>query len=127
MLPSDPRPDVSTADLVKEALVEGRLLLRTELSLARDEMRQEAKGFLRGAIAFGAALAMGGLGIAMLLIGFALAIAPHSAAAWIIGGVLIVAAVVAALIGMQALPKKPFEHTRERLETDLHLLKETTA
>lgn len=102
-------------------------MIKTEIALARDEVRREVKGLVRGAVAFAVAAVLAVLALANMLIGWALAIEPHSAPAWIAAVVLLTAAGVAAFVGVRSLPKKPLDHTRERVQTDVQVLKETMA
>jgi hypothetical protein len=127
MIDVDPRPDVPTAQLVREALEEARALVKAEVALAKDEVRREVSGMTHAILAFGAALGLGLLGVAFLLIAFLLGTFPHVLPALIVGLVLLAIAGTAAGVGIASLPKKPMAQTTERVEHDLHVLEETLA
>jgi VIT1/CCC1 family predicted Fe2+/Mn2+ transporter len=127
MMQVDPRPDSSTTDLVREALVEAKELLQVEVALARDEMTQEINRVKRSAIALGAAVGAGVLGVAMVLVAIALAISPGPMPALLIGLSLLVLAVILGVLGYGNVPKQPLVRTRSRLSTDARLLKEHVA
>lgn len=120
----EPRPEASTAELVKEAILEAKELMQTEVELAKDEVRRELVAVKSSAIALGAAAAAAILGLAMLLVAIALAIFPGPLPALFIGLGLLVVAAIAGWFGYAHLPKKPLEKTRGRLETDVRILKE---
>ena len=62
--------------------------------------------------------------IAVLLVSLALAIAPGAFPAFIIGLVVLGGAAFSAWLATRFLPKKPLNDTRERLGTDLVIVKE---
>jgi Flp pilus assembly protein TadB len=111
---------LSTAELVRHAIEEARLLARAEVLHAKKELQEELKaartaGILLGA---GAVLALVGLCALFIAVGLALPLA-----AWLgvllVGLAVLVAGGVLALMGSKRLPKKPLVHTQERLKTDL--------
>jgi uncharacterized membrane protein YqjE len=120
----DPRPETSTADLVREAILDAKELLQAEVELAKDEMRTEIRHAKSTAIAMGVAAACTLLGLAMVLVGIALAIDVEPLPALLIGIGLLVVGIIAGLFGYERLPKQPLPATRARLETDVRLLKE---
>jgi uncharacterized membrane protein YqjE len=124
---TDPKPEMSTVELVKEAIDETRQLVKLEVELAKDEVRQELADAKRSAIMFGVAAVGALLAAAMLLVALALAIFPGPVPALIIGAVLIAMAAVLGFIGYKKVPKKPLEKTRRRLETDAQVIKEGMA
>jgi uncharacterized membrane protein len=124
MLEVDPRPGVSTGDLIREAVDETRSLLKAEVALARDEFRAEVKEFKVAVAALAAAALLLVLGLAFLLMSLILSIPPHWLSALIAGLILVALAAGAGLLGYSLIPKKPMEKTKERLETDVHMLKE---
>lgn len=123
----DPNPDVSTADLVKEAIDEARELMKLEVSLARDEVKKEVSGLKTAAVLLGSAAGIALVGLALVLVAAGLFIYPGPVAVLVIGAVLLVAAGVAGLVGYKAVPRTPLADTRRRLETDVKMLKERTA
>jgi hypothetical protein len=120
----DPRPESSTADLVKEAISEARELMQVEVALARDEMNQEISRAKASGIALGAAMAAGLLGVALVLVAIALAIAPAPLPALLIGLAFIALAIVVGVVGYGRVPKRPLERTRGRLGADVRLVRE---
>jgi uncharacterized membrane protein YqjE len=124
---SDPRPEASAAELVREAVDETRQLVKLEVELAKDELRQELADAKRSAIMFGVAAVAALLAAAMMFVALALAIFPGPMPALIIGGVLIAAAAIVGFIAFKKAPKRPLEKTRRRLETDAQVIKEGVA
>jgi len=124
---TDPRPEVSTVDLIKEAFEESQALLKAEVALARHEALKEVVALKRFAIAaaIGAVIAI--LGLAMLLFAAVLAIGSQAYVAAIVGGALLVIAGGTVGIGYSLLPKKPVPQTQENIKEDVRLLKERLA
>lgn len=124
---TDPRPEASTAELVREALDEAKQLVRIEVELAKDEVRVELQEAKRAAIMFGVAAVAALLAAAMLFVALALAIFPGPIPALVIGAVLIVGAAILGFVAFKKVPKKPLDQTRRRLETDAQVIKEGVA
>lgn len=124
---TDPLPELSTGELLKQAIEEARALLKAEIGLARDEAMREIAAVKRGAIAIAAAVIAALLGLSTLLLAAVLAIGPRPLTAIIMGAGLLVVASVAGLIGYNLIPNKPLEHTQERLQEDAQVLKERIA
>jgi uncharacterized membrane protein YqjE len=120
----DPRPEVSTIDLVKETVVEAQQLFKAEIALAREEANRQLQDAKRVVIVMSAGGVMAILGLSMLLVALVLAIAPHALTALITGIVLLIGAGIAGFIGYQSIPKKPLAQTQERLQEDAQVLKE---
>lgn len=127
MMQVDRRPELSTADLVKEALAEAKELMQVEVALARDEINQEISRAKTSGIAIGAAAATALLGLSLVLVAIALAIAPAPLPALLIGLGLLAVAIAVGLVGYGRAPKKPLERTRGRLEADVRRLRERVA
>ena len=121
---TDPRPEASAAQLVREAIDETRQLVKLEVELAKDEMRQELADAKKSAIMFGVAAVAALLAAAMMFVSLALAIFPGPIPALVIGVALIAAAAILGFVGFKKAPKKPLEKTRRRLETDVQVVKE---
>jgi hypothetical protein len=117
----------STAQLVREALDETRALVRAELALARDEVRREVAKAKVTAAAIGLSLVLLGLTVVMLSISFAIYTFPRALPALIFGLVLLGVALVAGLVGYAVRPRKPLAEAKERLQTDVRVLKESMA
>lgn len=124
---TDPRPEVSTVALIKEAIEESQALLKAEVALARHEAWREVAGFKRFAIAAAVSVVIAILGLSMLLFAAVLAIAPQAYVAAIGGGILLLVAGGTIGIGYGFLPKKPMPQTQENLKEDVRLLKERLA
>jgi uncharacterized membrane protein YqjE len=128
MMVNETRPATPTGVLIREAVDEARDLIKTEVELAKTEVRQEVKGIVRSVIAFAAAALVGILAIAVLLVAFGIATFPKVWPSLVVGIALLAIAGVAVAVGIAALPKKmPLEKTRERVETDVQILKERLA
>jgi uncharacterized membrane protein YqjE len=128
MTVNETRPSTPTGELIREAIDGARDLLKAEVELAKGEVREEVKAASRAAIAFTIGAMLGFLALAVLLITLGIATFPHILPTLIIGIVLLVLAAVAVGIGAAVLPRKPpLGHTRERLGTDVQVLKERLA
>lgn len=120
----DPRPDTPTADLVREAILDAKELLKAEVELAKEEMRTEIRQAKSTAAAMGVATACILFGVALVLVGIALAIDVAPLPALLIGIGLLVVGIIVGVAGYGRLPKQPLPATRARLQTDVRLLKE---
>lgn len=93
----------SLAQLVSEATQDARTLVRSEVTLAKAELRADAIAAVSGAAAFIVALAAAGGAGLMLLFAAAHGLMAHSIAPWlafvIVSVALLVVSAVAALIG----------------------------
>jgi len=122
--------ETSTGDLVKNLSEQVSRLIRDELKLAEYEMTSKAKRAGRGAGMFGGSglLALYGIGclLAAAIVGLA-GVVPGWAAALIVGGVLLIIAGIAALLGKrqfgQATPAVP-EQTVQSVKADVEEIKE---
>ncbi len=122
------RPETPTGALLREAVDEARDLIKTEVELAKSEVRTEVRGVMRSVIAFAAAGIVAFLAFAVLLVALGIATFPNPWPTLIAGIVLLVGAGVAVAVGISSLPKKmPLEKTIARVETDMQLLKERLA
>jgi hypothetical protein len=122
----DPVAELSTRELVKRTLDDARQLARTELELARQDLRGEVRSAIRAASGLAAAFACGVLVIASIVTTIALG----AGRAWV--GILF--AVLFAIgggvlggLGVNAIPKKPLDPTRQRITGDIDRLKEHIA
>lgn len=122
-----PDTSASTGELVRYAIAEARQLVELEVELARRDARTELEQLKSAAVAFAVAAPAAILGVALVLVAFVLAMGAHWELALSIGGALLVAAGIALYVGTSAAPRKPFDRTRQRLETKLHELRERTA
>lgn len=124
---AEPLPERSTADLMREAFDELRSLLRTEVALARDELRREVDRARTAAISLAVAALLGALALAMLFIAFAIYTFPSAWPALIVSLALFIGAAGAAALGLSTRPRDPLRETRDRLRTDVQALKERVA
>jgi uncharacterized membrane protein YqjE len=124
--PSDPVEQLSTAELVSRTLADAKQLARTELELAKQDLRTEAHAAVRGAVALLAALACALLALTCLVMSLVLAIGGAKLALGFALGFLVLGAVAAAL-GYKSLPRQPLEVTRHRVTSDVERLKEHVA
>ncbi len=122
-----PQEHEPTAELFREAVDETRELVRLEVELAKQELREELGRAKISAVAIGSGAALALSGLTMFFVTIAMAFAMEWLAALILGGILVVLAGILAFGGFKALPRKPLEETKERLETDLKQLKERVA
>lgn len=113
---SEPQGDASTGELVSRVSEQMSRLIRDELRLAQAEVTQKGKKAGLGAGLFGGAGVIALYGVAALVAAAILGLAgpvPDWAAALIVGGVLLIVAGVAALLGKrevsQAAPPMPQE------------------
>lgn len=119
--------DASTADLVKGVLEEARELVRVEVELAREEVKDELTRFKFAAVAFGIAALVAVIVMSVIAMAIVLALGATALVALAVAGVFFVIAAVASGIGYALLPKAPLEQTRNRLELDMNQLKEHVA
>jgi len=119
-----PPPDTPATELVKEAWVEAKELIRLEVALAKEEVKHEVVAAKSAGITLGAAAVAFCVALALLLVALALAIFPGPIPALVMGLILMVSAGLAGAIGYKLLPKRPLAQTRRRLETDVETVKE---
>ena len=117
---------LSTAELVRHALSEAKLLVRAELLHAKKELREEVKAARTSGILLGAGFTLALCAVAALFVAIGLAL-PLSA--WLgvllVGVAMLLLAGGLAFAGLKRLPKKPLPHTQERLKADFGLARET--
>jgi urease accessory protein UreF len=116
--------DPSTTGLLKEAIEEGRELIKLEVALARNDLESELTRARSAAIAFAVAACAVNVAIAMAL--FAIGVASHAEVA--VGAVAavflsVIAAVVGA-VGYRTISASFFQRTRNRIEHDIRELGE---
>ena len=124
MATADPRSELSIADLVREAIGEAESLLRTEIELAKNEVRREIKEAKSASILVGIAGVVAILGLGLLLVALVGMITPKPLGLLVGGIVLLAVAGTSALAGYKLFPKKPLFETKRELERDVTMLKE---
>jgi len=116
-----------TAELFREAVDETRELVRLEVELAKEELRAEIGRAKMAGMALGGGAGAALSGVTMCFVAIAMAFHLEWLASLIIGGILLALAAALVLGGYRALPRRPLEETRERVEADLKQLKERVA
>ncbi len=116
--------DASTADLVKQAVEEGRELLKLEVALAKREVESELTRLRSVAIAWAVAAWGLSVGSAMALYAVAVASGAEIAVAVAAAIALFAVAVVGGLMGYRTMPAKLLDRTRDRLGADLRDLRD---
>lgn len=122
-----PLEQASTVDLVKEALDEAKELVRLEVEIAKDEVKQEVAQTKKAAIGFGVALAFGLVVLSLLAVAIVLAVGGTAGAALAVAGVFLVLGGIAGYVGYTMVPKKPLDKTMSRVKRDVNQLKEHIA
>jgi hypothetical protein len=116
----------TTMELVTRTLDDARALARTELELAKQELRLEMKQAMHAGIDFGIAFACGVLVISSLVTSIVLS-RGGAELALVFAIVFLAGGAVAGAFGWKALPRKPMAPVRRRLEDDVDRLKEHIA
>lgn len=117
---------LSTAELIRHAIEEARLLARAEVLHAKKELREEVNAARTSGILLGAGGVLALVSLAALFVALGLAL---PVAQWL--GVLLVGVFLLllggglAFAGYKHLPKKALPHTQERLKTDIARTRET--
>lgn len=119
--------DAPLADLLKEALGDARELVKLEVELATGEVKKQVNSALRAAVAFGVALSAVTIALSLFAVALVLALGGTAAVAAAVGGGFVLIAGGAAAYGYSAIPKKPLEQTRARVESDVQQIKENLA
>jgi hypothetical protein len=119
-----PLPHVSSGELIREAMLEAKELVKLEVVLAKEEVKREILATKSAAIALGVGAALLLVGLSLLLFPLALAVFPGPIPSLVLGLILAGGAALAGIAGMKLLPKKPFAETLRRLETDIETVRE---
>lgn len=117
---------LSTAELIRHALTESRLLVRAELLHAKKELREELKAAKTAGIMLGAGAVLLLMALSCLFVAAGLALPLGEP--WnvlVMGVVLLAISGLLLFLGLKRLPKKPLPHTQERLKMDFQLTRET--
>lgn len=141
--PTQPRPpteilgprdqrvaNLSTFALVKEIIVQTRLLARKQVQLARTELKADARTEAKVAGGLGLAAVGAVITLTLLLVSAALALAlvlPAWAAGLIVSGVVALAAAIVAGISWHRRVRRPLQHSRQELQTNVRLARERFA
>jgi uncharacterized membrane protein YqjE len=122
-----PLEQASTVDLVREALDEAKELVRLEVEIAKDEVKQEVAQAKKAAIGFGVALAFALVVLSLVAVAIVLAVGGTAGAALIVAAVFLVLGGIAGYVGYTMVPKKPLDTTMTRVKRDVNQLKEHIA
>jgi uncharacterized membrane protein YqjE len=123
-MPTDLSAEISTPELLREALAESKELVRLEIRLAQEELREDVRKLKGAGILLASAAALSIVALAMFSLALVLAWGGTVGAALIVAFIVLTAVVITGFIGYRLLPKVPLERTRSRLATDVRTLKE---
>ncbi len=117
---------LSTAELIRHALTESRLLVRAELLHAKKELRDELKAARTAGIFIGVGALLLLMALSCLFVAAGLALPLGEPFDVLVMGVALLAiSGLLLFLGIKRVPKKPLAHTQERLKTDYQLTRET--
>jgi uncharacterized membrane protein YqjE len=119
-----PPESVPTADLVKQVLVEARELVKLEVRIAREELKEDLMEAERAAIAGVLAVVLGVLALGALVVTLILAIGGTAGAAFVVAVGLAALTALSAAFAYAMVPKVVLGKTRRHLEEDAAELKE---
>jgi hypothetical protein len=128
--PATPPAALTTGDLLTEIGQQVKLLARTELDLAKAELRANLLAEVKMAAGLGVGAILALMAVNLCLVTAILALArllPAWAAGLLVSGVVLVTAVVAAAIGWAKRVKSPLERTRREFKEDVQWTKERVA
>lgn len=117
----------TNVELARDVVEQTKELVRLEITLARDELRQEMTSATGMGIAGGVAAITALIGATMLLVALALLLHLGPLPAFIIGCALCAVAIVSAIVAIQIMPRRPMGDTKTRVLQDLRRLKERSA
>jgi uncharacterized membrane protein YqjE len=113
-----------TGDLVRQTLTESKELVRVELMLMQDELREDVSRLKTVGILCGAALVLALITLSTLVVALVLALGGDPGVALGIACALAAVTVVLGALAFKAFPGAPLEKTRARLQQDVVQLKE---
>jgi uncharacterized membrane protein YqjE len=113
-----------TRALVTAAIGQAKELTRIELALARGELEQEISAAKAMAVSSAIAAAAALLALSTLLAGLVVWV-DRGWFVLVLGGALLILAVIGAVLAARRAPRKPLQKTRARLGSDVRELKET--
>lgn len=128
-----PEYDHSIADVLKRALNDAQDLMRSEIALAKAEMRDEGRRLAGGAVLLGAAAVAGLLGVTLLLTAAAWAIStflawPVWAGFAVVAVTVLVIAGVLGVIGRSRLMGQPrMPRTMETMKENMEWMRARTS
>ena len=122
--------ELSNRALIKEITGNVSILAKKELELAKAEVRADLKAELATIKALGMAAIAALIGVNLLLVAPILALAlaiPGWLAALVVGGAIVVTAVIIGYIGWRRHVRGPLPLTRQTLKEDMRWVKERFA
>ena len=122
--PIEPALHTSTPELLREALVDTKELVRLEMKLAQEELREDVRRIKGAGILLAIAAALLIVALAMFDLAVVLALGGTVGAALLVAFIVLGEVAVVGFWGYRKLPKVPLERTRSRLATDVQALKE---
>jgi uncharacterized membrane protein YqjE len=115
---------LSTTELVREALEETKELVRLEIKLAREEVRDDVVQLKTAAILLGVASVLAVLALASLVVALVLGLGGGVVQALLVAAALVLICGILVAVAYRSIPKVPLERTRSRLKTNVNQLKE---
>lgn len=125
--PTSPVREYDTAQLLKRLIHDLRVLISTELKLARRELSDQAKGSLLAVVILGGGAVFSVAALAMLLVAIFVALGGTALAAIGMACVLFAMAAVLGVAGWLKLPREPLPRTQERVSGETHDLEHAVA
>jgi hypothetical protein len=122
-----PLEQASTVDLVKEVFDEAKELVRLEVEIAKDEVKQEVAQAKKAAIGFGVAFVFTVVAVCLLAVALVLAAGATAVVALAVAGGFLVLGGIAGYLGFSMIPKKPLDKTVHRAMSNVNQLKEHIA
>jgi uncharacterized membrane protein YqjE len=124
VLATESMTDLSTPELLRRALDDSKELVRLELRLAREELREDVQHMKGAAILLSIAAALFIVSLSMFDVAVVFALGGTVKAALIVAFIVLGEVAIVGFIGYRLLPKVPLERTRARLATDVQSIKE---
>jgi len=120
----DPVAELSTPELLRQSLDESRELVRLEIRLAQEELREDVRKLKAAATLLALAVALLVVALAMFHLTLVFALGGTVGAALVVAFIVLLEVAIVGFIGYRQLPKVPLERTRSRWATDVRALKE---
>jgi uncharacterized membrane protein YqjE len=125
--PTSPVREDGTAELLKRLIHDLRVLVSTELRLARRELTDQAKGSVLGLVILGSGAIFSVAALAMVLVAIFVGLGGTALAAIGMACVLFAIAAVLGVAGWLKLPREPLPRTEERVTGEARDLREAVA
>jgi uncharacterized membrane protein YqjE len=128
MVETQQNNETGLIDLVKGAVQDAQELVKIEVDLAKNEVKEEATKLTAAVVAFAAAFALAILTLAMLLVALVFAVGGGAVPALAIAAVLFVITAGAGVAGYMLIPRDaPLDDTKEHVEGQAQAFKERMA